>query len=680
MIAVFKQARRVLARIELRNPERLWVHYCVAISAIVALLFGSHLLDRVEANNGHQASEAIEMSTQQLLHTQKIVETATEFVVGNAADSRQLDKAIIHFQDLHHTIANSGDLPAAVQQRLFDGDAPLYQELRRFAALAGFIAQAAGPQQIEALTHLQDQFLSGGLQEELASLTSLFSDQLAIDTRRILEVRLALFFFSAAVLLAEAFLIFLPAHRLVRSTFRKLRRQAEILRKSRAKIEEMNAKLVHMAGHDPLTDLPNRKSLTEFITNAMADKSIHESTLLLVGLDDFKTVNDTLGADYGDALLIAVGQALQSCIDEEDFVAYMGNDEFVLISAEPAKVIIARIMASLDQPFMIKGRRVATKASIGYLTLGPQTGGPLEPVADASVALQSAKSAGGKTARQFTADLQTEQDCFQNLQIELIDAIKNGEIEPWFQPQIQLSDGHLHGAEVLARWRHPTRGLLSPFHFLPAAERAGLMIDLDHAVWTAALRYARAWQDEGIWRPCVSLNVAPETIADPHFLERFLLVLQRSGLGADQVIVELLETTFIGGDDDMVAINIDGLAESGVAVELDDFGTGFASLSRLAQLPLTGVKLDRSLVSPLPDHGADSIVRAVLALAAELGLLVIAEGVEETAQAKHLDDRGCAVAQGYGFGKPMPANEFQSWLQANVGKAVNINQNLVKSA
>lgn len=680
MIAVLRQARRVLARIELRNPERLWVHYCVTISALVGLMVGSHLLDRAEAKSGHQASEAIEMSTLQLLHAQTVVEMASEFVVGNAANSRQLTKAIVHFRDLQHSIANSGDLPATVQQRLFGGDAPLYHELRRFAALAGHVAQATGPQQIEALTHLQDQFVSGGLQQELTLLTSLITNQLAIDSQRILGRRLVLFFVSAAVLLAEVLLIFLPAHRLARLAFRKVRRQATILRKSDAKLDEMNAKLAHMIGHDPLTDLPNRKNLTEYITNALADKSIHESVLLMVGLDDFKTVNDTLGADYGDALLIAVGRALQSCIDEEDFVAYMGNDEFVLISAEPAKVIIGRVMASLDQPFMIKGRRVPTKASIGYLTVGPQTCGPLQPVADAAVALQSAKAAGGKTAHMFTTDLQTEQYCFQSLQIELIDALKNGEIEPWFQPQVRLSDGRLHGAEVLARWRHPTRGLLSPFHFLPAAERAGLMVDLDHAVWTAALRYARTWQDEGIWKPCISLNVAPDTIADPHFLEQFLLILQRSGLEADQVIVELLETTFIGGDDDMVAINIDGLAESGVAVELDDFGTGFASLSRLAQLPLSGLKLDRSLVSPLPDHGADSIVRAVLALAAELGLLVIAEGVEEATQAKHLNDRGCAVAQGYGFGRPMPADEFQNWLQANVGKALIINQDLAKSA
>jgi EAL domain-containing protein (putative c-di-GMP-specific phosphodiesterase class I) len=170
---------------------------------------------------------------------------------------------------------------------------------------------------------------------------------------------------------------------------------------------------------------------------------------------------------------------------------------------------------------------------------------------------------------------------------------------------------------------------LTPDLFLPAAERAGLMIELDHAIWAAAMRQAQEWQKAGIWRPVISLNAAPDTIADPHMIERFLLALQRSGLHADQVIVEVLETTLINGKDDMAAINIDGLAECGIALELDDFGTGYASLSKLTQLPLAGIKLDRSLIAPLPDQGADSVIRAILALAGELGLHVVAEGVEE---------------------------------------------------
>jgi len=245
---------------------------------------------------------------------------------------------------------------------------------------------------------------------------------------------------------------------------------------------------------------------------------------------------------------------------------------------------------------------------------------------------------------------------------------------------VRLADGRLHGAEVLARWRHPTRGLLTPDAFLPAAERAGLMVDLDHAIWKTAMDQAMAWQVSDIWRPTISLNAAPDTIADPYLLERFLLSLQRSGLDADQVIVEVLETTLINGKDDIAAINIDSLADCGIALELDDFGTGYASLSKLTQLPLAGIKLDRSLVTPLPDQAADSVVRAILALATELGLHVVAEGVEEDEQAVHLNNRGCSVGQGYGFGKPMPGSEFTTWLEANAATRLQVGADLARFA
>ncbi|MEJ8562185.1 EAL domain-containing protein [Yoonia sp. GPGPB17] len=206
------------------------------------------------------------------------------------------------------------------------------------------------------------------------------------------------------------------------------------------------------------------------------------------------------------------------------------------------------------------------------------------------------------------------------------------------------------------------------------------MIDLDHAIWRSAMDHAKAWETSAIWNPVISLNAAPDTISDPHLLERFLLTLQRSGLSADQVIVEVLETTLINGKDDIAAINIDSLADCGIALELDDFGTGYASLSKLTQLPLAGIKLDRSLVAPLPDQAADSVVRAILALAAELGLHVVAEGVEVDEQAAHLNARGCGVGQGYGFGKPMPAEEFTRWLELHAKNPVLATQALTRFA
>jgi diguanylate cyclase (GGDEF)-like protein len=427
----------------------------------------------------------------------------------------------------------------------------------------------------------------------------------------------------------------------------------------------MNRKLEHIAHQDPLTGLPNRAHLSAYLGHMnKLEKSIGLA-VLFVGLDNFKAINNSAGHDFGDGLLIAVGQALQSCVDDDNIVARVGGDEFVLVTDEPAQVMIDRVHASLAEPFEVKGRRIPIHASIGYLKLSTNSSDPISTVADASIAVQTAKNSGKNKALRFEKSLRDDVENMRALQSELANAISKGEIEPWFQPQIRLSDGHLHGAEVLARWRHPTRGLLSPDRFIPAAEHAGLVIDMDHCIWRTAMAHAVLWQKEGLWRPCISLNAAPDTISDPYLIERLLFELQRSGLEANQIIVEVLETTLINGADDMAAINIDSLSECGIRLELDDFGTGYASLAKLTQLPLDGIKLDRSLVAPLPDAKADSIVRAIIALASELGLQVIAEGVEEDIQAKHLNERGCAIAQGYGYAKPMPAEEFRVWLQAN---------------
>jgi diguanylate cyclase (GGDEF)-like protein len=467
---------------------------------------------------------------------------------------------------------------------------------------------------------------------------------------------------SVTALLAAGLVILLPAQFVVRHHIAELRRQTTTLRQSALELELANAQLAHLAHHDPLTGLPNRGRLISTLTKSISRGQAAGHCFLLIGLDGFKAVNDNAGHAVGDDLLIAVGHALHACVDDDQIAARIGGDEFAIFSDEPPSEMVRRVMAALAEPVVVHGRRIKVNASIGYLVIGQGRVDAVDILADAALALQTAKGMGGHRAQLFTDTMRDDAGLLHRLQLELPEAIRNGELEPWFQPQVRLSDGRLHGVEVLARWRHPTRGLLTPDRFLPVAERAGLMIEMDHAIWQSAMAHAFDWQQTNLWRPLISLNAAPDTIADPYLIERFLLGLQKSGLDADQVIVEVLETTLINSASDMAAINIDSLAECGIALELDDFGTGYASLAKLTQLPLSGIKLDRSLVAPLPDQGADSIVRAILALASELGLHVVAEGIEDSGQARHLVDRGCAVGQGYGFARPMPAGEFQLWL------------------
>ena len=650
-----------------RRPERLWVHSCVALLTILCLLAATQSINRAIIDKQMVAATGIRASQTQIMYAHEIILIADKLAISDQSNISHLNEAIAQFE-------NSYDTLIADQRwlRSFDAANSVSIMVQRFTDTAKRLDQATPEQRRNLVQQLNELYVEQGLQTHLTAATTLMEQQAHNDTKRLSSLQRAILIFSAIALLAEAGFVFLPTHLAVQSTIQQLQRQTATLRDSRSQLQQVNSKLEQLAHQDPLTGLPNRAHLAAYLEKMSKRKRTKELSILFIGLDNFKSVNNSAGHDCGDGLLIAVGQALQSCIDEDHMVARVGGDEFVVVTDEPAKELIGRIRASVTDPFDVKGRRIAINISIGYLEFNSKDADPMEVIANAAVALHSAKSLGENSTQLFTQSLRVDANNLQLLQTEIDDAIKRGEIEPWFQPQIRLCDGRLHGVEVLARWRHPTRGLLTPDRFIPAAERAGLIIDMDHTIWRSAMAHAVLWQKEDLWRPCISLNAAPDTISDPYLIERFLLELQRSGLGVDQVNIEVLETTLINGADDMAAINIDSLSECGIGLELDDFGTGYASLSKLTQLPLNGIKLDRSLVAPLPDAAADSVIRAILALASELGLSVVAEGVEEDVQAQHLNDRGCAIAQGYGYAKPMPAAEFRTWLEKHAKTTLRI--------
>ncbi len=666
MDVVGKIKKYAFARARRNNPERLWVHYSIALAIIFGLLTTTHLVNRTITNSSITTAATIKTSNSQVMHGQDILTLANRIVDGDETDFNTLTKAINNFAWEHASIISSRFWSNELDDYYFSSGG-LHTKVNAYVLLAQRFEVVSDEQRRGVAIRLDEMYGMGGLRADLIRAANMIQAEAIMIAGRLARLQRAMLAVSAVVLMFEAMFIFLPAQLTVKSAIRRLRRQTLALQSSQKELQQTNAKLEQLVNHDQLTGLPNRGFLTTYLANAIAENHGSDLGVLFVGLDNFKAVNDAAGHDYGDRLLIAVAEALQSCVDEDNIVARVGGDEFFLVTHEPTADLVKRITASLSEPFEIMGRRLLVNASIGYLNASNDDHDPLTIFADAGVALQTAKNAGGNRAQAFTPSLRDDVENMQQMQMDLVDAIKNGEIEPWFQPQVRLVDGALHGAEVLARWRHPTRGLLTPDKFLPAAERAGLMIEMDHAIWKSAMDYALEWQTADLWRPCVSLNAAPDTISDPYLVERFLLQMQRAGLNADQVVVEVLETTLIDGSDDMAAINIDSLAECGIALELDDFGTGYASLSKLTQLPLAGIKLDRSLVAPLPDTNADSVVRAILALALELGLYVVAEGIEEDAQAQHLNSRGCAIGQGYGFARPMPPDEFRNWLGLNAG-------------
>ncbi len=663
--------RQGVARLARRNPAQLWVHYLLCVILFLILVFTTYLLNTAMIQGSVAASEGVLKSNQQAHLTRDLIQQAGALDLDDTLAVRRYSKAIQTISVNHVELTAKQDLSDALHTHLFGPPQPLDSRMREFISLALKIPDSPPQARAVVVDKLNTLYYGRALHGDLLYAAVLFARE--VEERAIYHKKLKLLLLgvSLVILLLEVAFVFLPTKRAIETRIVRMKRQTKVLRLSRARLKQVNAKLEHLLHHDTLTGLPNRTYLATSLGGAITRRKASSWHVFLVGLDDFKTVNDVMGHDVGDAVLIAVSAALKDCLNYDDLVARVGGDEFVLVTDEACDSVLRRIKATFEEPFQVMGRSVPISSSIGHLPVGSDLRSPMDIVADAELALQFAKAEGGKQSQEFTPDLRKSLGMTHALQLNLQDAIRNGEIEPWFQPQIKLEDGSLHGAEVLVRWRHPTQGVLTPDKFLPAAERAGLMVELDHVVWKTAMQFAQQWAHDALWDPLIGLNAAPDTIADPHMVERFLLLLRRSGLGTSQVAIEVLETTLIDGKDDIAAINIDSLAECGIAMELDDFGTGYASLSKLTQLPLAGIKIDRSLITPLPDPAADSVLRAILTLSHELGLHVVAEGVEEAAQAEHLQKAGCGIGQGYGFGRPMPAEEFRKWLCRHALRAVD---------
>lgn len=667
------QGRYIIGRWLKRSfsPEMLSIHSAFAFGVVIALFFYIYSTSQGIVNQTVFLAETTKSSNRQTLLSQEILLRVRIAADQENADLTPLTEMAREFESIHLSVLQGDLWSDDLQNHYFGGSRPLNAMIRQFADLTHQFVNFPSPQRQAIADELNQMHSTDGLFDALKAAGLLFEDVAAAESMRLHDLLRKILITSALIVTAVAAFIVVPSQREVHRAIERLRKKSVSLLKAKQEGQRTNQRLQHMLKHDPLTKLPNRSFMISRLEKLSEKNRALDLGAIFVGLDNFKAINDTIGFEYGDKLLLAVAERLLLCVDQNDQIARIGGDEFFLITTEPVEELTKRIHTSFDEPFQIDGRSISIKASIGTLTTDSGEMCPDQILRNAGLALQAAKIAGGNRIVTFSNELREGVASLRQLQLELRDAINGGQIEPWFQPQINLSDGKLHGVEILARWRHPTRGMLTPDKFFPAAERAGLTVELDHAIWRSAIRWAGSWQAEGLWRPVISLNAAPDTIADPFLIERLLKTMHETHLDLDQVVVEVLETTLIEGSEDMAAINIDSLAECGISLELDDFGTGYASLSKLTQLPLSGIKLDRSLIAPLPDAGADSVVRAILALATELGLKVIAEGIEEIEQAEHLKACGCAVGQGYGFARPMPKSDFDDWLRLNANVRIS---------
>ena len=428
--------------------------------------------------------------------------------------------------------------------------------------------------------------------------------------------------------------------------------------------------LAHLAHHDPLTDLPNRLLFTDRAEQALASAQVHKRgcALLLMDLDHFKIINDSLGHNVGDQLLKLVAERLSGLFGPGVTLARLGGDEFAVLAESCPQVVQAaalaqRMLNAMKDPFIFDGNQLFISASIGISLFPSDALSAEQLLRNADSALFKAKSAGREGYALYTEELTAHAQHRVEIAGELRRALDQHELRVYYQPVHDLHDSRLVGVEALVRWQHPERGLVPPGEFIPIAERTGLIAEIDAWVMDQACRQMCQWLADGAPLSFIAINVSSRLFARRELYEQVAQVLHATGL--DPAFLELEVTESAVMDDPEVALEqLHRLRELGLRLAIDDFGTGYSSLLRLKRLPVQKLKIDQGFVAGLPwDEDDAAIVRVVIALAKSMGMQVHAEGIEQVEQARFLLDQECDMGQGYWFGRPMPADEID-WTRA----------------
>jgi diguanylate cyclase (GGDEF)-like protein/PAS domain S-box-containing protein len=429
-------------------------------------------------------------------------------------------------------------------------------------------------------------------------------------------------------------------------------------------------RILNLAHYDMLTKLPNRALLADRMKVAIK-RAARQSTrlaILFVDLDRFKPINDSLGHDIGDSLLKAVAERMQASVRSVDTVSRVGGDEFVVLlseieTSEDAARVAEKLISGLSRPFCIEEHELLLTASVG-ICIYPDNGtepGILLRNADAS--MYTAKEAGRNRYQFYSADMTARAIERLGLEHDLRGAVERAEMFLVYQPQIELATERIIGAEVLMRWRHPEHGLISPCRFIPVAEDTGLILTIGEWALRESCRQAQSWRDRGLLEACISVNVSAVQFRQTDFLDVVQRALKDSGLLPGCLELELTESVVMQGVEPTLA-KLRELDVLGVKVAIDDFGTGYSSLSYLRQFTVDRLKIDRSFVRDLPGNiDAEAIASAIVAMGLNLGLRIIAEGVETQAQAEFLQSVFCKEGQGYLYAWPMDADEFEAWVK-----------------
>lgn len=428
--------------------------------------------------------------------------------------------------------------------------------------------------------------------------------------------------------------------------------------------EQANAHIHRLAFFDRLTGLPNRNHLTGLLADATTEATLHnrQLALLMLDLDYIREINETYGHDTGDKILVQVSQKLQDLAGDRCIVTRFGGDDFILIcrqnDPDKALQLAQHILATIKQPLVIDARSFSIGGSIGIALYPDHADNPTDLLARADLAMSKAKRAGGGYLfykSEMTHALTRKLELVTRLEC----AIAEGNLQLFYQPKVELYAGMIVGAEALLRWRDPQLGWVSPTEFIPVAEARGLMTQIGEWAIMTACTHIRAWKRQGInWRGRIAVNVSAQQLEEPYFIERVVQVVESAGITPACIELELTESCLMDDPERMFAIMAE-LRTLGFSIAIDDFGTGYSSLAYLKRFPIDTLKIDQTFVQHMLTSSNDkAIIATILAIAQQMGLTTVAEGVETEEQRKALQSLGCVIAQGYYFCHPEPVERF----------------------
>jgi diguanylate cyclase (GGDEF)-like protein/PAS domain S-box-containing protein len=434
-------------------------------------------------------------------------------------------------------------------------------------------------------------------------------------------------------------------------------------------LREQQSRLNYMAFHDALTGLPNRALFYDRLNHglARAKRSGGKLVAMLLDLDRFKYINDSLGHDAGDLLLKAISQRLKECVRDMDTVARLGGDEFVVVlegihDIEDVGFVAQKILATISRPINIQGHDISTTVSIG-ISVYPDDGTQAdELLKTADIAMYKAKESGKNNYQFYAEGMNASAVNFLLLENDLRRAIEQDQLTLYYQPQFDLQTDSLVGMEALVRWQHPERGLVSPAHFIPLAEETGLIVPLSEWVLRRACEQQKIWLKSGRYAGKVAVNLSPRQFRQSNFPERVAEILADTGLPATHLELEITESSAMEHASETINM-MNVLNQMGISLAIDDFGTGYSSLAYLKRFPIHKLKIDRSFICDVATNQNDAaIAKSIINLAHNMSLNVVAEGVEYDDQATWLRERGCDQVQGFFYAKPMSAEQIEQHL------------------